>query len=272
MRPLALRTPTPQPLSAVTRPQIRVESLSVSYDGQLALQEVSLELRPRQITAIVGPSGCGKTTFLHCLNRLTDLHPNCEVRGKIWIGNTEAHASNCDLPSLRRRVGLIFQKPNPFPSSIRQNLHLPLKEQGMSLREEREATMRDALQRVGLLDEIDQRLDHSATHLSGGQQQRLCIARALALDPEVLLLDEPCSALDPMSSAVIEDLLHELRSKTTIVLVTHNLAQARRLADDVAVFWKESAAGRLVEFSNRDEIFSHPKHPLTQAYIRGERG
>ncbi len=251
---------------------IRTENLSVHYRGKPAFENVTLAVNTGCITALIGPSGCGKTSFLSCLNRLTDLIPGCRVDGKVWIGADDMLQADVDVLTLRRRVGMIFQKPIPFPLSIRKNLEFPLREHGVRdkvrLVEALEATLRD----VGLWDEVKDRLDAPALALSGGQQQRLCIARALALKPEVLLMDEPCSALDPLSSGVVEDLIASLRQRYTVVIVTHNLAQARRIADYTALFWAQNGAGRLIEYGPVAQIFEAPKEALTAAYISGIRG
>jgi phosphate transport system ATP-binding protein len=253
-------------------PLLRAESIGVSYGSKRALRDVSLEIPSRQITALIGPSGCGKTSFLCTLNRLAELIPSCRVSGKVWIGEQDMYAAEVDPGALRRRVGMIFQKPNPFALSIRRNIELPLLEQRRVPRAERDAIVEDVLESVGLWKEVRDRLDRSALGLSGGQQQRLCLARALALEPEVLLLDEPCSALDPLSSATVEDLVSSLRSRCTVVIVTHNLAQARRIADRVALFWVIEGCGMLVEHGPTEQIFGAPSHELTAAYVKGIRG
>ncbi len=253
-------------------PHVRAESLSLRYGSKPAFLDVSLDVPKGEITAIIGPSGCGKSSFLACLNRLSDLLPRCRVEGRVRIGDTEVLDPATDVVALRRRVGMIFQKPNPFPLSIRRNLELPLKEHGVRDRDQRQAIARRALAGVGLWDEVSGRLESSALALSGGQQQRLCLARALALEPEVVLLDEPCSALDPISSGVVEDLIASLRGRYTVVIVTHNLAQARRIADRVAFFWVRDGVGRLIEEGEADRIFEQPADELTAAYVRGARG
>jgi phosphate transport system ATP-binding protein len=251
---------------------LRTEDLSLAYGRKLALSGVSLSVPAGQITALIGPSGCGKTSFLFCLNRMTDLLPGCRVTGRVHFGDLDVLDPNLDVLSLRRRVGMIFQKPNPFPLSIRANLEFPLREHGVRgrahLDEKIETTFRD----VGLWDEVKDRLNAPALNLSGGQQQRLCLARALALDPEVLLLDEPCSALDPISSGVVEDRIVRLRGRVTLVVVTHNLAQARRIADQVALFWVQEGVGRLVEVGPVREVFDAPRQQVTSEYITGARG
>jgi len=253
-------------------PPLVLRDLSVSYSGRPALRGVDLDIAAGQITALVGPSGCGKTTLLTVLNRLSDLVPGCAVSGQVRLADLEVLARDVDLIALRRRVGMIFQKPNPFPLSIRQNIAFPLREHGVRDKGEVARRVEEALRDVGLWDEIADRLDAPARRLSGGQQQRLCLARALALRPEVLLLDEPCSALDPVGSAVVEELIQGLRGRYTIVLVTHNLAQARRIADDVALFWVEEGAGKLVEHGPVEQMFGSPAHELTRGYMRGSLG
>jgi phosphate transport system ATP-binding protein len=251
---------------------IEVRDLSVTYRGTPALHHVTLDIPRACITAIVGPSGCGKTSFLNCLNRMTDLIDGCRVKGSIRIEGQEISDSGIDLIALRRQVGMIFQKPNPFPLSIRENLHFPLKHHGMGDRHEREAASESILRRVGLWEEVKDRLDAPALALSGGQQQRLCLARALVLSPQVLLLDEPCSALDPLASAVVEDLIASLRNDYTVVIVTHNLAQAHRIADYAAMFWLHEGAGTVVEHGSISQLFETPAHDITAAYIAGARG
>lgn len=253
-------------------PQIRVEKLSIEYSGNAALKDVSLDIYRGCITALIGPSGCGKTTLLSSLNRLTDMIPSCSVRGQIMIDGVNIRNPKVDVRALRRRVGMIFQRPNPFPLSIYRNLEMPLREHGIKARSECDARIEKALTDVGLWSEIRDRLDSPALTLSGGQQQRLCIARALVLEPEILLMDEPCSALDPLSSGVVEDLIQNLRGRFTVVIVTHNLAQARRIANYAAFFWVKDRAGTLVEFDLCRKLFEAPAHALTSAYVNGQRG
>jgi phosphate transport system ATP-binding protein len=253
-------------------PLIRAESVGVAYHGRSVLQGVMLAVPQGGITALIGPSGCGKTSFLNCLNRLTDLIPGCRVEGSLQLGSLSVLAQNTDVAELRRRVGMIFQRPNPFPLSIRQNLLLPLQEHGTATCSERDARIETILRDVGLWDEVKDRLDRSALALSGGQQQRLCFARALTLQPEVLLLDEPCSALDPIATGVVEELILRLRGLYTVVVVTHNLAQARRLADHVALFWLRDGVGRLIEHGETHQVFEAPREPETADYVRGIRG
>jgi len=224
------------------------------------------------VTALVGPSGCGKTSFLNCINRLTDLIPTAKLRGELHLGDLDLLDPKLDVIALRRRVGMVFQRPNPFPLSIRRNLDLPLKEHGLRSRARRNDAIEGALRDVGLWEEVKDRLEAPAMALSGGQQQRLCIARALVLQPEVLLMDEPCSALDPIAGEVVEKLIQKWRGRLTILIVTHNLAQARRVADWAALFWKQGDAGQLIEFGAVQQIFEEPREALTAAYVRGRSG
>jgi len=258
--------------SPPTKVRLEARGLTVRYGRRPALDGVNLAVAAGEITALVGPSGCGKSTFLQSLNRLTDLIPGCRVEGSVRLDGEEILAPGCDLLALRRRVGMIFQRPNPFPLSIRRNLELPLKEHGIRDPAERRAILEGALRDVGLWREVHDRLETPATGLSGGQQQRLCIARALALEPEVILFDEPCSALDPLASGVVEDLIHSLKGRFTVVIVTHNLAQARRIADTTALFWVVDGAGRLVERAPTERFFRAPQEALTQEYVTGMRG
>lgn len=252
--------------------QIRVNGLSLGYSGKPALMDVSLDIYRSCITALIGPSGCGKTSLLSSLNRLTDLIPGCRIEGRITLEGQDIHEAGVNVHALRRRVGMIFQRPNPFPLSIRRNLEMPLKEHGVSGRAELSERTQQSLREVGLWEEVKDRLDDAALSLSGGQQQRLCIARALVLEPEILLMDEPCSALDPLSSAVVEDLIQKLRGRCTIVIVTHNLGQARRIANYAAFFWVRGRAGTLIEFDRCHRLFEAPRHQLTAAYVQGLRG
>ncbi|WP_414654120.1 phosphate ABC transporter ATP-binding protein [Hyalangium sp.] len=251
---------------------MHAEGLSVHYRSVAALKDVSLEIQAGDITALVGPSGCGKSSFLCCINRLTDLTEGCCVSGHLAVGGESVFARELDTMSLRRQVGMICQRPNPFPLSIWRNLELPLQEHGVKDRTERAQRIEQALKDVGLWGEVKDRLQGSALSLSGGQQQRLCIARALVLKPEVLLLDEPCSALDPISSGVVEEYVANLRGTCTIVIVTHNLAQARRIADQTAVFWTRNGHGYLLESGSAEQVFENPQNPLTAAYVKGLRG
>ena len=260
------------PPCCVPEPLIRVDNLSLHYGAKPALEGVSLDIYKGCITALIGPSGCGKTSFLSVLNRLTDMIPGCRVSGTVHFDTMDLRHPALDVQGLRREIGMIFQKPVPFPLSIRRNIELPLREHGMSRQADLNEVMQQVLLDVGLWDEVKDRLESSAQALSGGQQQRLCIARALALKPKVLLMDEPCSALDPISSGVVEDLIQRLRGKYTVVIVTHNLAQARRIANYAGFFWVRERAGCLIEFGQTKQIFEAPAHELTAAYVNGSRG
>lgn len=253
-------------------PLWRVFDLSVRYGRKVAVSSVSLDLLKGGVTAIIGPSGCGKSSFLSCLNRLCRTIDGCSVAGRILFDGQDILAPRVDEIALRRRVGFIFQRPNPFPLSIRRNLELPLREHGTRDRAAVAEAIETTLQAVGLWNEVKDRLDAPAQLLSGGQQQRLCIARALVLKPDALLMDEPCSALDPIATGVIEDLVESLKRRLTIVIVTHNLRQAKRLGDHVALFWTQDGCGRLLEAGEADRIFHEPAQDLTRLYISGGIG
>jgi len=246
--------------------KIRVSNLNFYYGQQQALFDVSLSIPERQITALIGPSGCGKSTFLRTLNRMYEVVPRARAEGEIYLDGTNIF--DMDVVSLRRRVGMVFQKSNPFPKSIFENVAYGLRlNRRLSRAELREAVER-SLMRAALWDEVKDKLHAPAYALSGGQQQRLCIARALAVDPEVLLLDEPCSALDPIATAKIEDLLFTLKDNCTLVIVTHNMQQAARVASYTGFF----LLGRLIEFDRTQTIFTRPRHKETEDYITGRFG
>tara|TARA_R110000751_G_scaffold78031_6_gene157318 strand:+ start:4903 stop:5754 length:852 start_codon:yes stop_codon:yes gene_type:complete len=251
---------------------LQIRDLAVSYHGTPVLSGVSLDVYRGCITALIGPSGCGKSSFLACLNRLIDLLPGARASGQIQFEGQDVLAAGQDVKELRQRIGMIFQKPNPFPLSIRRNLELPLLELGIRNKREIDQRIETVLRDVGLWNEVNGRLNSPATRLSGGQQQRLCIARALILEPEILLMDEPCSALDPLSSAVVEDLILRLQGRYTVIIVTHNLAQARRIANYAAFFWITEQSGKLIEFNRCQSLFDAPSNPLTEAYIAGIKG
>lgn len=251
-------------------PSLHIEHLSLHYGNKPAFGGVTLSVSPGSITAIIGPSGCGKTSFLYCLNRLVELMPKAQISGKILLD--KQNLQTLDVLDVRRRVGMLFQKPNPFPLSIMRNIEFPLQEHGIRQRDVIDHIVETSLKDVGLWNEVKDRLKAPALSLSGGQQQRLCLARALALNPQVLLMDEPCSALDPLSSEVVEQLIINLRGKFTLLVVTHNLAQAKRIADQVALFWVQEGVGRLIEVGSANQLFNSPQHPLTRAYVTGARG
>jgi len=252
---------------------MQTQNLSLYYGKNQVFQNVSIPFYQNKITAIVGPSGCGKTSFLMCLNRLIDLVPTSRMQGEIHLHNTDIDDDKYANANLRKRVGMIFQRPNPFPMSIRKNILLPLNEHRSDLSKiEKEQILQKVLTDVGLWHEIKDRLNSDALRLSGGQQQRLCIARALVLDPEMLLMDEPCSALDPISSGVVEELIIKLKERVTILIVTHNLAQARRISDHLAVFWMQEEVCRLVEFGKTQDLIHDPKMEITASYLNGFKG
>ena len=255
-----------EPLSGAER--MRLNEISVFYDGVPAVRQASLSIHQGEVLALIGPSGCGKTTLLRTLNRLTELTPNASHSGSITLDGDDIH--ELEDTRLRTRVSMVFQQPNPFPMSIFDNVAFALREQSRRRprRRELEPLVNQALQRAGLYEEVRDKLDSPALRLSGGQQQRLCIARAIATNPEILLMDEPCSALDPRSSAVIEDLILQLRKELAIVIVTHNLQQARRVADRVAFMY----LGDLVELGSTDQLFTAPRETRTREYIAGAFG
>lgn len=254
-----------------TQTSIEVSDLHVRYGRRTVLEDVCLTAPAKRITALVGPSGCGKSTFLSCINRMTDLLNGCCVDGRIALGDQEVLEGCCDLATLRRTVGMVFQNPNPFPMSIKKNIAMPLKEHRYA-RSEIDGRIEFALQQCGLWEEVKHRLNESAMQLSGGQQQRLCIARALALEPEVMLFDEPCSALDPVSSDVVESLIESFRGKMTVLIVTHNLRQARRIADHLAVFWMRNEVGTIVESGDAETLFQNAQDPDALAFLSGSSG
>ncbi len=244
-----------------------IDKLCLCYGNNMIIENVSLNIPKNSVTSIIGPSGCGKTSFLCCLNRLTDLNESCCVTGEVKVGDENVYSSSVNLTEVRRKIGMLFQKPNLFPFSIWRNLELPLKHHGVRDKEVIRLKIQNVLQNVGLWEEVESRLHTPALSLSGGQQQRLCLARTLILEPEVILMDEPCSALDPMSTKKIEELIMELKGNYTIVIVTHNIAQAKRISDHVAFFWNHEGKGVLVEQGTADKIFNYPKHELTAAYV-----
>jgi phosphate transport system ATP-binding protein len=253
-------------------PSWKIKDLNVRFGAKVVLCKVSLDIADRAVTAVIGPSGCGKSTFLLCLNQLSAAISGCRVEGSILFQSQNILSPSCDDVQLRRRIGLIFQRPNPFPMSIRRNLELPLREHGLRDRTKIAEAVENALTAVGLWTEVKDRLNAPAQLLSGGQQQRLCIARALVLGPEALLMDEPCSALDPIAASVIEELICSLRERLTIVIVTHNLRQAERVGDDVALFWSTNGEGGLIESGSVGEVFRSPKHELAKLYLSGRIG
>jgi len=247
---------------------IHVEDLHLHYGDFHALKGISLAIRPFQVTAVIGPSGCGKSTFLRCLNRMNDLIEGVRIEGRILVDGEEVLHAGFDLVRLRKKVGMVFQRPNPFPLSVFENVAFGLKIHGLKRRRELEEVVEKSLRAVGLWEELEGSLENSALRLSLEQQQRLCIARLVAVNPEVLLMDEPCSALDPVATLRIEELIHEMKRDYTIVIVTHNMQQAARVSDETAYFY----LGELVEFGATDQIFTMPDKKETEDYITGRFG
>ena len=248
---------------------IIARDVQVDYGDKRALSNVSISIMPRAVTAFIGPSGCGKSTFLRCLNRMNDLITGCKVTGDILLEGKNIHDADLDVVLLRARVGMVFQKPNPFPKSIYDNVAYGPRLHGLAKdKAELDAIVEHNLRQAALWDEVKDRLDTPGTALSGGQQQRLCIARATAVQPEVILMDEPCSALDPIATHKVEELIGELKQTYTIIIVTHSMAQARRVSDTTAFFH----LGKLVETNPTDELFGNPHSPLTKDYISGIYG
>ena len=254
-----------------------VENLDVYYSAYKAVRGVSMEIRKNQITAFIGPSGCGKTTVLRCLNRMNDLIPGARIEGKVNYHGIDLYGPDVSATEVRRRIGMVFQKPNPFPKSIYDNIAYGPRINGISDRTKLDEIVERSLRSAALWDEVKDRLKASALGMSGGQQQRLCIARTIAVEPEVVLMDEPCSALDPIATARVEDLMRELKEKYTIVIVTHNMQQAARTSDCTAFYTAEldksgQRFGQLVEFDVTARIFSNPKDERTENYITGRFG
>jgi phosphate transport system ATP-binding protein len=276
---------TPQPLESARKPAgaakereiiFDVDDISVFYGDNKAIRNVTLDLHRNEITALIGPSGCGKSTFIRCLNRMNDLIPAARVEGKIVYHGEDLYASDIDAVQVRKRIGMVFQKPNPFPKSIYDNIAFGPRVMGM--KGNMDEIVERALRRGALWDEVKDRLKTNAFGMSGGQQQRLCIARALATEPDVLLMDEPCSALDPISTGRIEDLMMELKQDYSIVIVTHNMQQAARVSDMTAFFTVElkdegkARTGAVVEYAETDKIFTNPDDKRTEDYVTGKFG
>jgi phosphate transport system ATP-binding protein len=250
-------------------PKVHADALNFFYGDTRALQDISIKILPNVVTAFIGPSGCGKSTFLRTLNRMNDIIPGTRVEGKLLIDGNDIYERAVDVVSLRRRVGMVFQKSNPFPKSIFDNIAYGLRVNNMDgSRAEVEERVEQSLRQAALWDEVKDRLHDSALAMSGGQQQRLCIARALAVRPDILLMDEPASALDPIATQRIEELVYDLKKDYTIVIVTHNMQQAARVSDFTAFFW----LGRLVEYDRTQKIFTNPGEKLTEDYVTGRFG
>ena len=253
----------------VIAPIIDVQNLDFFYSQTQALQDITLQIQEKRVTAFIGPSGCGKTTLLRCLNRMNDLIDGTRIgRGTIKINGVDIHRPDVDVIELRKRVGMVFQKSNPFPKSIYENITYGLRIAGVKNRARLDEVVERSLRGAALWDEVKDRLHQSGLGLSGGQQQRVCIARAIAVEPEIILMDEPCSALDPLATAKVEELIHELKTQYTIIIVTHNMQQAARCSDRTAFFY----LGRVVEYDDTRTIFMNPANPQTEAYVAGRFG
>jgi phosphate transport system ATP-binding protein len=252
----------------VGKDAITIKRVNLSYGDNQVLHDISMNIEEKRATALIGPSGCGKSTLLRCLNRMNDLIESVKITGEILVRGEDIYAPDTDVISVRRRIGMVFQKSNPFPKSIYENVVYGLRIAGISNKAELDLASEKSLQGAALWDEVKDRLHDSALSLSGGQQQRLCIARAIAVEPEILLMDEPCSALDPIATLKIEELIYALKESYTIVIVTHNLQQAARVSDRTAFFW----LGRLVEYGLTPDMFTKPREKLTEDYITGRFG
>ncbi len=257
-----------EPMGEELAPFLEVDSLSVWYGEKQAVQDVSLSAPKNTVTALIGPSGCGKSTLIKTINRINELVPGVRIEGDVRIGGESILGEKVDLRSLRQRIGMVFQRPNPFPKSIFENVAYGLKIHGVKDKQTLDDVVEWALKHAALWDEVHDRLKSSALDLSGGQQQRLCIARALAVQPDILLMDEPCSALDPIATSRIEELIGHLKEEYTILIVTHNMQQASRVSDYTALMW----LGELVEYNRTDELFMNPKEKTTEDYITGRNG
>jgi len=248
--------------------KMEILNLDFYYDGFKALKSITLQILEHQITALIGPSGCGKSTFLRCLNRMNETIPGTRLEGKVLLDGKDIYTPDIDVVELRHRVGMVFQRPNPFPQSVYDNVAFGPRVLGLHRGVNLHDWVESSLRRAALWDEVKDRLNHSAMGLDGGQQQRLCIARVLAVEPEVILMDEPCSALDPVATLKIEELMQDLKQNYTIVIVTHNMQQAARVSDQTGLFW----LGELVEYGVTSQIFTRPKEKRTEDYITGRLG
>ena len=257
------------PVNPAARAVIEIDDVDFNYGPARALHDITLNIRERQVTAFIGPSGCGKSTLLRCLNRMNDLIDGARVSaGQIRIDGVNINDPRVDVIELRKRVGMVFQKSNPFPKSIYENIIYGLRIQGQKTKAKLDEVVERSLKGAALWDEVKDRLHESALSLSGGQQQRVCIARAIAIEPEIILMDEPCSALDPIATAKVEELIHDLKKQFTIVIVTHNMQQAARVSDRTAFFY----LGKLIEYADTRTIFMNPANPQTEAYVSGRFG
>jgi phosphate transport system ATP-binding protein len=247
---------------------IKTVDLSLWYGKKQALIDVNLQILPNKVTALIGPSGCGKSTLIRCFNRMNDVIPECKIKGEVLLHGKNIYDPNVDAAEIRKKIGMVFQKPNPFPKSIYENVAYGPHVAGIKSNDKLDEIVERSLKRAALFEEVDDRLHESALSLSGGQQQRLCIARSLAIEPEIILMDEPCSALDPIATAKIEDLINNLKKKYTVIIVTHNMQQAARVSDYTAYMY----LGKMIEYNETKQIFENPKEELTENYITGRFG
>ena len=247
---------------------IETVDLNLWYGENHALVDINMKIMRNKVTALIGPSGCGKSTLIRCFNRMNDIIDDCRIKGKVFFNGKDIYNSNTDVVTIRKKIGMVFQKPNPFPKSIYENVAYGPRVHGINNKPKLDQIVEKSLKDAALWDEVKDRLDDSAMSLSGGQQQRLCIARALAVEPEVILMDEPCSALDPIATTKIEDLINDLKKKYTVVIVTHNMQQAARVSDYTGYLY----LGRLIEFGKTKQIFENPQEELTEKYITGRFG
>jgi phosphate transport system ATP-binding protein len=269
MMPIAPKAQAASSSNPSAEPIVEIRNLNFFYGDKQVLFDVTLDIPERKVTAFIGPSGCGKTTLLRCLNRMNDLVDVARIgSGEIRIDGINVYDPRVDVIELRKRVGMVFQKSNPFPKSIYENIAFGLRLHGIRQKSKLDEIVERSLQGAALWDEVKDRLHDSGLGLSGGQQQRLCIARAIAVEPDVILMDEPCSALDPVATAKVEELMHDLKNKYTIVIVTHNMQQAARISDKTAFFY----LGKLIEFADTQKIFMKPDNPQTEAYVSGHFG
>ena len=250
------------------RGELKLKNVNVYYGDNHAIKDVTMDIKEKHVTAFIGPSGCGKTTLLRCFNRMNDEIVGCKTTGTIYWGDIDILGKNVDPVPLRREIGMVFQKPNPFPKSIYDNIAYAPRIHGIREKKKLDNIIEKSLKNAALLEEVGDRLGDSAMSLSGGQQQRLCIARTLAIEPEVILMDEPCSALDPIATAKIEDLINELKKNYTVIIVTHNMQQAARVSDYTGFFY----LGKLIEFGKTEQIFENPNEELTEKYMTGRFG
>jgi len=247
---------------------IETKNLNLWYDDNQALIDINLKIKPNKVTALIGPSGCGKSTLIRCFNRMNDVITGCKIKGEVFFHDKNIYDASIDAVEIRKKIGMVFQKPNPFPKTIWENIAYGPRVQGLRDKKKLDIIVKKSLKDAALWDEVNDRLNDSAMGLSGGQQQRLCIARSLAIEPEIILMDEPCSALDPIATAKIEDLINKLKKEYTVIIVTHNMQQAARVSDYTAYMY----LGKMIEYGETKQIFESPKEDLTEKYITGRFG